>query len=326
MPRFVQRAPQPADDQPAHHRRIAKAHFGLGGMDIDVDRIGRNVEKQRDHGMPVARHHLGIGSANRADQQPVLHRPTVDEQILMIRHAAVESRQAGDPAKPDPLADEVDPDAIVDQPAIGQHGDAVGERFAAGDAERAPPVMFDRETDVGPRHCEPLDHVETRSELAAGRAQELAARGHALEQSLDAHPRPWRNRGGAFRYDHTVIDHARPALAPAQPALKRHPRDAGDRRQRLAAKAERADVFDRLVGKLRRGVPLERERHVGGRHPTAVVGHFDQVGAPARQPHRYPRSPCIDRVFDQFLQRAGGPFDHFTGSDTIDEMFGQAAY
>ena len=326
MSRLVQGPPQATDDQSAHHRRIAEAHLCLRRMDVDIDRVGRNVEKQRHHGMPVARHHLGIRPANRADQQPILHRPPVDEQILMVRHAAVEGRQPGDPAQPDPLADEIDPHPIVDQPAIGQRRDAVGERLAAGHAERAPPVMLDREADIGPRHREPLDHVEARGEFAARRAQELAPRGYALEEALDPHARSGRNRRRSFRYDHAIVDHPRPALVRAHAALKRHPRDARDRGQRLAAKTERADVFDSLVGKLRSGVPLERERHVFGRHAAAVVGYLDKVGSPAHQAHSDAGGAGVDRIFDQLLQRAGGPFDHFTGSDTIDEMFGQAAY
>ena len=34
-----------ADDQPAHHARIAEAHFGLAGMDIDVDLPARRFQK-----------------------------------------------------------------------------------------------------------------------------------------------------------------------------------------------------------------------------------------------------------------------------------------
>ena len=62
------------------------------------------------------------------------------------------------------------------------------------------------------------------------------------------------------------------------------------------------------------------------RHAAAVVGHFDQVDAAAAQPHSDARRAGVDRVLDQFLERAGRPFDHFAGSDAIDEMLGQAAY
>jgi hypothetical protein len=39
-----------------------------------------------------------------------------------------------------------------------------------------------------------------------------------------------------------------------------------------------------------------------------------------------PRGARVYGVFHQFFQRAGGAFDHFSGSDTVDKMFGQTAY
>ena len=82
-----ERVAQRADDQPAHQRGIAKADLGLGRMDIDVDLVGRAVEKQRDDRVAVARQHILIGAAHRADQQPVAHRPAVDDEILVARQS-----------------------------------------------------------------------------------------------------------------------------------------------------------------------------------------------------------------------------------------------
>jgi hypothetical protein len=76
--------------------------------------------------MPVAREHLGIGAAYRAREQPVFHRSAVDEQILVVGDAAVEGRQAGYPAQPHAFALEIDRDAVLDQRAVGQRGDAAG--------------------------------------------------------------------------------------------------------------------------------------------------------------------------------------------------------
>ncbi|MCY1179579.1 hypothetical protein D9M73_199860 [compost metagenome] len=71
---------------------------------------------------------------------------------------------------------------------------------------------------------------------------------------------------------------------------------------------------------------FQRQRHVGRGHAAPVIGHLDQIGAPAGQAHGDARRPGVDRILDQFLQRAGGSFHHFTGSNAIDEMFWQAAY
>src|SRR3546814_4160901 len=78
MPRPVQRRAQPADDHAPDEPRIAEPHLGLGRVDVDVDEIGGNIQKQRGDGMPVAREHILIGGAECADEQPVLHRTPVD--------------------------------------------------------------------------------------------------------------------------------------------------------------------------------------------------------------------------------------------------------
>src|SRR3546814_11932304 len=40
---FVERAAEAADDHPANELRIATAHFGLGGVDVDVDFARRQI-------------------------------------------------------------------------------------------------------------------------------------------------------------------------------------------------------------------------------------------------------------------------------------------
>ncbi len=87
-----ERVAQRPDDQPPHQRRIAEPHLGLSGMDIDVDLVGRPVEKQRHHRVAVAGEHILIGAAYRADQQFVAHRPPIDDEILVTRRGAVEGR------------------------------------------------------------------------------------------------------------------------------------------------------------------------------------------------------------------------------------------
>ncbi len=63
------RLAQPGDDEPAHPGGIAEADFGLGRVDVDVDVLGRKLEEQRQHRMPVAREHLRIGAAHGTGEQ-----------------------------------------------------------------------------------------------------------------------------------------------------------------------------------------------------------------------------------------------------------------
>ncbi len=71
---------------PAHQAGIAEPHFGLGGMDIDVDKGGIAVEEQRQRRMAVARQEIGIGAAHRPHQQLVPHRPAIDEEDTASGH------------------------------------------------------------------------------------------------------------------------------------------------------------------------------------------------------------------------------------------------
>ena len=191
--------------------------------------------------------------------------------------------------------------------------------------------MLDREADLGPRHRKAPNHVETGGIFGSRAAQELTPGGDALEQSLHPHPRAGGQRGGAFLDQRAVVDDSAPPLAAAHPAFEGEARNAGDRGQRFAAKTERCDAFDRArfpqrFGQFRRGVAFERQGHALGIHATAVVDHLDPVDPARREPHRNPASPCIDSVFDQFLQCGGGPLDHLARGDPVDEVRGQAAY
>ena len=89
-----------------------------------------------------------------------------------------------------------------------------------------------------------------------------------------------------------------PASAVALPAANHELADFGDRRQRLAAKAERADAEQVVgVGDLAGGVAGDRQRQVVRRDAAAVVDDADQVGPALPQRHVDPRRPGIDACF-----------------------------
>src|SRR3546814_8257043 len=88
------------DDEAAHQARIAEAHLGLGRMHVHVDLLGRQLDEERHQGMAVAREEVLIGAADGAVEQLVAHRTAVHEEILVLRVAAVERRQAGAPRPP----------------------------------------------------------------------------------------------------------------------------------------------------------------------------------------------------------------------------------
>ena len=323
---FVEGVAKAADDQAANAGGILEADLGLGRMDVDVDLLGRNVDEQGQHRVAVAREQVLIGAAHRADQQPILHRAAVDEQILVIGDAAVEGRQAGDAAEPCIAPHIIDGDAVRGEIAIGEGGDPGGPVLARRDAQHAPPVMVEAEGDVRARHGEALHDIEAGGIFAADRTEELAACRHLREQIRDAHPRARRQRGGPLPRQPAIVDGPRPAILPARAAFDRHMGDARDRWQRLAAKAQGGDLVDLVAVQLGGGMAFERERDFVRGHAAAVVGHLDPVDPAAGKAHRDTRRTGVDRVLDQLLQRTGRSFHHFTGRDSIDQMFGQTPY
>ena len=86
-----------------------------------------------------------------------------------------------------------------------------------------------------------------------------------------------------------------------------------------------ADREQIVLGQLRGGVALDREREVRARHPGAVVGDADEP-PPAAVGHDLdaPRAG-IERVLDQFLHDARRALDHLAGGDAVDDGFGELA-
>ncbi len=326
MAGFVEGVAEAADDQAADVAGIAEADLGLGRVDVDVDLVAGEIDEQSEDRMAVAGEQVLIGGADGADQQAVLHRAAVDEQILVVGDAAVEGGKAGDAAQAGRAAGIIDREAVFGQVAVGQGGDARRPVVAGLDGKRAAAVMVEGEADVGPRHGEPLHHVEAGGIFGPLGAQELAAGGDLAEQILDRDAGAGRQRGRPLRRQRAIVDDARPAVGAADPAFDGDAGDAGDRRQRLAAEAQSGDRVDLVAGQLGGGVALERQRDVGRRHAAAVVGDLDPGKTALAQRHRDPLGAGVDRILDQLLQRTGRSFHHFTGGDAVDEVLGQAAY
>ena len=101
-------------------------------------------------------------------------------------------------------------------------------------------------------------------------------------------------------------------------AAEHQPADFGDRGQRLAAEAERADR-EQVVGRANfaRGVTRRGQRQFVRGDAAAVVGHADQFAAALLDRDVDSRRAGIDRVFEQLLHNAGRPLDHLAGGDFV---------
>src|SRR6185312_13505934 len=81
---LVERVAKAADDEATDRRRVAEPNLGLGRVDVDVHFIERNLEEQRGDRVTVAGDEVSVRAAQRADEKPVLHRPRIYEQELLV--------------------------------------------------------------------------------------------------------------------------------------------------------------------------------------------------------------------------------------------------
>jgi hypothetical protein len=111
-----------------------------------------------------------------------------------------------------------------------------------------------------------------------------------------------------------------PSIASPNPAFEREARHAGDRGKGFSPKSEARHLVDGIFDKLGGCVPLERQAQFRRGHPATIVGHFDELEAAGGKPDRYVIRASIERILDQFLKGARGPFHHFASSNAIDEL------
>ena len=103
-------------------------------------------------------------------------------------------------------------------------------------------------------------------------------------------------------------------------ASQHQPADLGDRRQRLAAEAQRSNAKQIVgLGDLACGVGGQGQRQLLGRDAAAVVRDADHLQPALRHRNVDPRRPRIDRVLHQLLDDARGPLDHLAGGDLVDQ-------
>ena len=133
-----------------------------------------------------------------------------------------------------------------------------------------------------------------------------------------------RARVGRRRCDRgfgAAFDGEQPAvLGIAPPGGDRQPTHRADRRQRLAAEAELADMDEIVARQLRRGVALDREGELVAIHAMAVIGDGNQRAAAVAQGDVDAARAGIERILDQLLHDRGRPLDDLAGGDLVDQV------
>ena len=63
---------------------VAEPHFMLGRVDVDIHPARIKLQEQHERGMPAVEKHVGIRLAHGVRDDPVLHRATVDVEVLLV--------------------------------------------------------------------------------------------------------------------------------------------------------------------------------------------------------------------------------------------------
>ena len=312
-----------------------KRTSALAGWTFTSTRLRRAVEEQRDRRVAVARQHVGIGGAHRAEQQPVAHRPAVDEDVLRHRRAAREGGQSGMAGEPQPLALGLDGDGVGGEVAPehagrrGQAGRPAGRpaRPRSGPATRSAAAgrVAQAEGDVGPRQREPADGVGDRLRLGPVGAQEFQPRRRRVEEVAHLDGRAGARAAGrgarrAGRHRRRSPSASAPATREVSVSRATEPID-GSASPRKPKKRMSTRSSPSILEVAWRSSASASSAAVMPQ-PSSATRISDLP--PSAMSISMRRGAGVDGVLDQLLDRRGRALDHLARGDPVGGGLGQA--
>ena len=298
-------------------------------MDVHVHRLGRAGDEERRGRVAVAGEHVGIGGAQRPEQQLVADRAVVDEEVLGDRRAAREGRERREAAEPDAVALGVDREGVGHeirteeraQPAAEGVEEVARLGVEPQDLARGLGVaaVGEGEADGGRGHRQPPHDVGDRLRLGAVGAEELEPRRGRREERLDLDHGPAGQRRRPERRDVAPAHGDRRGLG-----AHRQLREVSVSRP-TAPSEGRASPRKPKVRMRVRSVPSIFEvawrssarRSSVRRNAVAVVLDPDQPLAAVGEGDVDPPGAGVERILDELLHRRGRPLDHLAGGDPV---------
>ena len=200
---------------------------------------------------------------------------------------------------------------------------SVFNSFVGGQIVNETPVVLQNERDIRIRERHAHDRLLNVPELRLRTLEELPARRHVKEDIADFDRRsdraPFRENLAARA---PVAAYFRALAALRRPAYERQVADLGDRRERLAAKAERMNPKEVVrLAQFARRVRRERQNELVGRYAAPVVDYLNRLDSALLDFDLDARRARVDRILDELLNDVGGPFDHFARRDLINHAF-----
>jgi hypothetical protein len=306
--------------------RIAKPHFELGRMCVDIDH-GRSERQIQDvcRIAPVEQH-IAISQTHSVHQQPVADAAAVYKPELLIRGTSRSRRQSQPAADPYGPCRMLERQRLLQEIVADDGAHPCLDRLQGGigglRVKHDPLAIAQLKTDVRARQGQALDQAHDMTGLGHVAAYELASRRNVEEQvaHFDGGAHHMRRgthvrAGAAFGLDlHRMLRLGR-ARQQAQP---RHRRNRG---HGLAAKPQRdhrSEVIHR--GDLAGRMPLQRQGDFTRCHADAIIAHADQPDAAALDVDLDTAGAGVEAVLHQFLDHRSRALNDFAGSDLVDEF------
>ena len=287
-------------------------------MDVDVDRLGRQLEEEKQRRDLVALPGFPSGAVERREDGAIAQQPAVDEdedaaaaRALTVADQPPGARALAERRRRQVLEPRGEPRAVDARYAGAQ---TLFRRRAGLCAQQRVIVMAELEPDLGARQRVALHHLDRAAQLGLGALEELAARRDVEEE------RPHLDRGPAPRAPDRRRGCGRLRCAPAN-RRPRAPRSRARRgRRRRSPPAPRRE--SRASTPARDPRRSEASKWRGDRrrarrrraHPRSVVVDRDPALPPASSATATRRAR-VERVLDQLLDHRSRSLDHFAGSD-----------
>ena len=294
-------------------------------MDVDVDRIRRQIEEQDRDRIPACHEEAAIRLLDGVAQGAVADPSTIEEQILQLGGAAIAGGVGDEAVEPSPGMlgfDLVEPIAHL---VAEEQADPFDQAGSAGDLVDELAVVLEGDVQARLGEGDAGHDLADVPHLGRRRAEELAPHRRVPEEmaNLDSRSGSAVPETDRLEIAAMAVD-LRPERFPLGARLERHLGDAADRRQGFAAEAHGADAEEIVgAGELAGGVIGEGERQIGRVDAAAVVDEPDRLGAADFDIDIDAGRPGVEAVLEELLDDAGGPFDHLAGGDLVDHRHRQ---
>ncbi len=307
---------------------VAKAHFLLGRMHVDVDQGRVDVDEEHRHRITPLHQQVAVALHDGVLYDAVADVAAVDEGI------DVRGRRTGLGRLRNQTADTqvgavvaVEGSHLPDQGAAENRRDTCLEGFLGVRLEQCPVAVDEPEANVSAGQGLLGDHVGDMPHLGLLAAHEFSPRRRIEKEVTHLDRRSLRRSDLPGFFDATALGVYLPSgLRPGGACAQPQARDRGDRRQRLAAKTERRDGEEIiLIAHLAGGMALEGEKGVVLVHAAAVVDNADQALAAAFDLDEDIGGAGIDGILHQFLHHRRRPFDHLAGGNLVAQILRENA-